>query len=591
MNRSFHISALIASLLIGSIMPQVLSADEEEVHYLAFASDYHETKDSIETAFAGMPGSETSSIDGKVEYVSLIGDMVGEKGGEHPEYFSSGILDTVREVLPQMQKENTSIIWADHDMSVRDDAGIVKGMDGYQSGPIFMGEKKDGTPAYYVYCIGFYHMLDGGEKSREAAAEFKEWVDKVDRSVPIIVLCHAPIQAKRGDNLGAMYWNEALNYAATGIEGIVTTGTDALIIRNIFFLHGHNHTNDKNEYFFQAGATMDVQIDTTLLSSDQDTESHLVFDEEYYEKYYGTYNGEDVSAEEYELAFAKATGVESDIYYHSLTAGYLKTSGNATLLAIREDTITLTKMNNGENVDVGVDADLQPVGKMIEIENFRKNIRKVHSSLSLSKKNDAGELLNGAMFLLSDDAGNEVLFEGGSFVISSEDERMEPLLPVPGKDRILLLEEVQAPKGYLASEERYEIPLQVKESFSELPKDHVYDVTWTYCFDDMEENELVIINQKKDPVTIQILIDGSGYLNIDGTIYGTASITAEADSSLILNAAAAEGYKLSSVSLNGINIFSSFGRDYLLLCDGNKEIILTFIRKDSSYHIPVTGIE
>ena len=60
----------------------------------------------------------------------------------------------------------------------------------------------------------------------------------IDHTVPVIVLCHVPIQASRGDNNGASYWNEALNYAATGAEGIASTGTNADIIRMSSFFTG-----------------------------------------------------------------------------------------------------------------------------------------------------------------------------------------------------------------------------------------------------------------------------------------------------------------------------------------------------------------
>jgi len=114
------------------------------------------------------------------------------------------------------------------------------------------------SPDYCIYAVGFYHMTSGGDISLEAAESFKTWVDGVDKSIPVIVLCHVPIQAMRGDNYGAPYWNEALNYAATGIEGI--TGEDAghEIIRDVIFLYGHNHTVDKTEYLFRAGSTMTV---------------------------------------------------------------------------------------------------------------------------------------------------------------------------------------------------------------------------------------------------------------------------------------------------------------------------------------------
>lgn len=128
---------------------------------------------------------------------------------------------------------------------------------------IYQGVNDDGSVAYYIYAIGFDEMTKGGSVSKDAASAFKSWVGGLERTAPVIVLCHAPMQARRGDNRGALYWNEALNYAATGVEGITSTGTDATIVRNVIFLCGHNHTVTKDEYYFEAGGTMDVQLDTS----------------------------------------------------------------------------------------------------------------------------------------------------------------------------------------------------------------------------------------------------------------------------------------------------------------------------------------
>ena len=89
-----------------------------------------------------------------VEYVSLIGDMVGDRGNFQPEYDSREILDLVREVFPELDNESVSIVWATHDLNVHDeDAGIVKCMDGV-SELIREGLNQDGSPAYYIYGIG-----------------------------------------------------------------------------------------------------------------------------------------------------------------------------------------------------------------------------------------------------------------------------------------------------------------------------------------------------------------------------------------------------------------------------------------------------
>ena len=317
----------------------VPSASAPEEHHLAFASDYHNTEGSIQNAMEGMPED--------VEYVSLIGDMVGDRGGSHPEYESEEILDLVQEVFPELDNESVSIVWADHDASVDDEGtGIVKCMDGV-SELIKEGINKDNTPVYYIYGIGFYDMKNGNAVSAEAASVFKNWVNKVNHTIPVIVLCHMPIQASRGDNNGASYWNEALNYAATGVEGITTTDVTADITRNVLFLHGHNHTNDPVEHYFGAGTTLSVQVDK---SSQQLSDS------------------EHSSSGTQRPPHGTAEGILSNIYYTYLTAGYLKTSGNATLVSIVDGALNLTKFNGGQTVSLGSDGvTSDPMGESLTI--------------------------------------------------------------------------------------------------------------------------------------------------------------------------------------------------------------------------------
>ena len=317
------------------------ASSSEEAHHLAFASDYHNTEGSILGAMEGLPED--------VEYVSLIGDMVGDRGNFQPEYDSREILDLVREVFPELDNESVSIVWATHDLNVHDeDAGIVKCMDGV-SELIREGLNQDGSPAYYIYGIGHYDMANGNELSAGAAAAFKEWVNGIDHTVPVIVLCHVPIQASRGDNNGASYWNEALNYAATGAEGIASTGTTADIIRNVLFLHGHNHTNDPAEYYFGAGTQMSYQADH---STDQPTD----------------FPTDPITGGMPPRPHRIIDGVPSDIYYTSLTAGYLKTSGNATLVTVADGALVLTKYHGDQTVSLGIDGNTkEPVGETMTI--------------------------------------------------------------------------------------------------------------------------------------------------------------------------------------------------------------------------------
>ena len=275
---------------------------------------------------------------GDTEYVSLIGDMAGARGGDAPEYESRDILELIQKVFPDLTAENISIIWATHDKNVQDEGtDIVKCKDGYNSGPVFEGQKEDGSTAYYIYGIGHYEMTKGSTVSEDAAAAFKSWVTNIVHTIPVILLCHVPMQCLRGDNNGASYWNEALNYAATGTEGITTAGQEADIIRNVLFLHGHNHSVDTTEYYYGAGSTMLVQDDQSASTQELTPSSG--------EK--PSHGGRPSRPD--------PVGTLSRIFYTVLTAGYLKTSEDATLVTVSDGALTLNKYSGGEQVSLGTD--------------------------------------------------------------------------------------------------------------------------------------------------------------------------------------------------------------------------------------------
>ncbi len=355
--------ALIALLLC--FIPGHVYADQgsEEHHYLAFASDLHGLPDVLENAFKGLPED--------LEYVSLLGDMVGEKGGDAPEYNSSEVFGRIKEMYPDLLSRNVSIIWSEHDENVVDDAFVVSCYEGFGPEYIMGGYNEDGSIAYYLYAVGYNDMTAGGLDSFYTADYFKHWVRSIDVTIPIIVLSPLPIEAKRGDNIAASYWNEALNFGATGVEGIIDDETTADVIRNVIFLCGHNHTVDETEYYYGPGSKMLVQVDTSI-TEEQAAEIGFAYDpaeavvtelddEEYADIYGADYK-------------ATATGVMSNVYYTALYPGYLKSSSNATLMDISEKNITLTKYNGGSAVSLGTDGSSgQAVDSSVVIKRIRES--------------------------------------------------------------------------------------------------------------------------------------------------------------------------------------------------------------------------
>ncbi len=439
----------------------------DDVHHLAFASDYHWQEGSIEHALKSMPDD--------TEYVSLLGDMVGAGKGDAPAYNSSEILDRVKEVFPNLTKDNTSIVWGDHDYGVNDDAQIVKGKDGYGSGLIYEGKNKDGSTAYYVYGVAQFEMTDGGKNSENAAAAFKKWVDGVsNKDIPIFVLSHVPIQAMLGDNNGAMYWNEALNYAATGREGIISTNQTGTISRRVLFLHGHNHTMDQTEYYYKSGETMPVQVDASANADKYGNDTLVKNGIKVTEK----------SGTDEERGAVKARNVESNIYYTSLTAGYLNSSGSGTLVTIKDGSITLNRYSGDEQVNVGKDADGKEVGKEVVISRLKRSMSSEYAAVNVTKTDENGKTLSGAEFTLYDANGKKITtYDKEVFSINTAESMMAAYLPEAGKSVTLKLKETKAPSGYKLDSKEHSVVISNTVTESLKGDNYVQMVSYTITID------------------------------------------------------------------------------------------------------------
>ena len=301
---------LMVTLIIGGFAvarPESVWA-EGSTHFIAVASDRHNTPEAIPLAMSGMPKS--------VEYVCLNGDMTDFSSSESPggssrsqmSYRTSTVLSEVKSVFPKLDNTNVSIIYGSHDANATDDAGIMNciaegavptpsggdtpDVSAGQSGLIYTGY--DGSkPAYYIYGVSYQDMLDP-ESAEASAASFKDWADE-HTDAPVIAIGHVPIHALRNDNRGASYWNDAFNYASTGsVDG-------SNVIRDVVYLHGHNHTSESTEYFISPGETLKVQGTSRNESSD------------------------------------------SVIRYTYITAGYLRDNHTATLIGVSGGSLSFTK--------------------------------------------------------------------------------------------------------------------------------------------------------------------------------------------------------------------------------------------------------
>ena len=285
----------------------------DEIDYLFVATDRHTNTSVIGNIINNM---ESAIDDNELDYLALGGDMVGS-GNSHPSYNSSTVLGEVTGATSSLDKTNVDIVAGIHDMNVNDDADIVLP---YQGGgaQIYEGDR------FYVYGVEEYCISEDSNESNwsSEAQEFVTWANgsDIDKSKVIIVVSHYPLHAKRGDNVGAGYWHNALNTVATGSA----TGTE--VVRNVVFFHGHNHTVDSNEYCYAPGSTMSIEsyVEPSGVAAAADPEIMSVYDDEI-------------------ETYATASGTNATIYYTYATAGYLNQNSKATLVTITDEKISLTK--------------------------------------------------------------------------------------------------------------------------------------------------------------------------------------------------------------------------------------------------------
>ena len=126
---------------------------------------------------------------------------------------------------------------------------------------------------YYIYGISFAQMIfdtdeqakrekyagkdaadPNGLSAQTASRHFLDWVSSLEDDLPILIMSHVPLHARRGDNTGAWTWTKALNMAAEQ--------------HDILFLWGHNHTlevkkerkaAEQAEYLKMPGESLTVQ--------------------------------------------------------------------------------------------------------------------------------------------------------------------------------------------------------------------------------------------------------------------------------------------------------------------------------------------
>ena len=301
------LSALLCfAILVGFVPAEVLSVGSGNADYLVISSD----RQGNNTALNQLLGKIESKIGKKVlDFVALAGDMAENTDA----YKTSDILAEITVQSIHLTSANIGLNYSYHDQGVTDDAGIMHTTSGLWT-----------TLDYcYVYGIVEKDMSDPAA-AKDAAAAFTKWVSSLTDQKAIIVVSHLPIHAMRGDNLGAGYWHNALNAAATG------DAAGGNIKRNVAFFHGHKDSVEQEEYYYAPGQEMSVESFVSALGVNAQSDTMTVI--------YDAAAGKN----------ATATGTYATVYYTYATAGYLADNGTATLVEISEDEIVFTKYSTSK---------------------------------------------------------------------------------------------------------------------------------------------------------------------------------------------------------------------------------------------------
>lgn len=282
--------AVVATGLLGMTASADTSSYVPDDSIAVFATDRHDNATIITEVLSAVHADGLNP-----GFVGLGGDMVGDgppiAEDYAPEFNTSMVQGEVHSALSS--DVQVSILMAGHDQNAIDDAEIlVDTARGFEVGD------------YYVFIIPEAFM-DDEEAAQAGVADFLAWAqsDEVSIEKPIVVLSHMPIHQLRGDNVGAVYWHEAINQVATA--------GNEYAIRNVIVFHGHNHTASTEEFFYPVGSQMAIE------------------------------------------GFGEDGESPDNIHYTYITAGYLVDNGTATVVDLDDEQITFYKYTTDGGTTLG----------------------------------------------------------------------------------------------------------------------------------------------------------------------------------------------------------------------------------------------
>ena len=199
---------------------------------------------------------ENRAVSGLLDAAIFCSDLHGETGdlesiltkisGNGVDYSAIGFVgDTClyEASLESLVKEKLN------DSAITDMYSYTSSHDGKDGGDIktnwnWSGEVEDVSNYYLVYTINETDM----QSDTGAASEFTTWhngLTAAEKTLPIFIMSHLPLHARRGDNKGAAAWYSAISTAAESSD--------------IVFFWAHNHTGessaDTNAYYVAKDGT------------------------------------------------------------------------------------------------------------------------------------------------------------------------------------------------------------------------------------------------------------------------------------------------------------------------------------------------
>ena len=215
------LAMLLAVVMVVGLIPATVFAADTVLDAAVFCSDVHGSTSDLTSVLSGV---KTSGVD--YSSIGFVGDTC------------LTVANTTSVVQSALGDTNIDVMFSyasSHD--TEDGADINKNWD-------YSGEVEGVSDYYLVYTIRETDM----KNNTTAEADFTTWYNGLtaaEKALPIFIMSHRPLHARRSDNANAADWYNVISAAAESSD--------------IVFFWGHNHTGenstDTNAYYVAKDGT------------------------------------------------------------------------------------------------------------------------------------------------------------------------------------------------------------------------------------------------------------------------------------------------------------------------------------------------